>query len=135
MQHSNFTIAANFKQFFRYCVTGGTSTAIDMILVYLLSANNFSPNYSISIGFFVGLLVNYQMHHYFTFSVAESLTATRFTRYMAVVVINYLITLCIANIVIFFHPGMLMLGKILSLPIVVLVGYFLTRKFVFNVQQ
>jgi putative flippase GtrA len=80
-------------------------------------------------GFFASLLLNYAFHSRVTFDAAAG--ATGFVRYLCVVGINYLLTLgCVALGV---HlAGMPLAGKLVSLPLVAVSGYLLSKYWIFK---
>jgi putative flippase GtrA len=80
-------------------------------------------------GFLAGLLVNYAFHSRVTFGAAAS--GSSFARYLCVVGLNYLLTMgCVALAVTL--AGMPLLGKIMSLPLVSVNGYLLSKFWIFR---
>jgi putative flippase GtrA len=80
-------------------------------------------------GFLAGLLVNYGFHSRVTFDAAAS-TAS-FARYLCVVGLNYLTTMACVSLAVAL-AGMPMLGKIVSLPLVSVSGYLLSKFWIFR---
>ncbi|NNG22948.1 GtrA family protein [Telluria aromaticivorans] len=115
---------------FAVFVTGGLVCALaDVGLMQLLLANGVATTAAASAGFGAGLLVNYAFHSRVTFNSAAS--PANFTRYLCVVGVNYLLTIgCVAladaNLD---NP---LLGKLLSLPLVAVNGYLLSKYWIFK---
>lgn len=80
-------------------------------------------------GFLAGLLVNYAFHSRVTFEAASS-TAS-FARYLCVVGLNYLLTMGCVSLAVSL-AGMPLLGKIVSLPLVSVSGYLLSKFWIFR---
>jgi putative flippase GtrA len=76
-------------------------------------------------------MINFFMHKYFTFNSRETVRFREVSLFLFVVLINYLLTLTIVNIMALMGRGIIV-GKLLSLPFVMMVGYVLSRKLVFR---
>jgi putative flippase GtrA len=79
----------------------------------------------------LGLIINFFMHKYFTFNSRETVRFREVSLFLFVVLINYLLTLTIVNIMVLMGGGIIV-GKLLSLPLVMVVGFVLSRKLVFR---
>jgi putative flippase GtrA len=80
-------------------------------------------------GFLAGLLVNYAFHSRVTFEAAASTSS--FARYLCVVGLNYLLTMGCVSLAVSL-AGMPLLGKIVSLPLVSITGYLLSKFWIFR---
>jgi putative flippase GtrA len=80
-------------------------------------------------GFLAGLLVNYAFHSRVTFDAAASTSS--FARYLCVVGLNYLLTMGCVSLAVSL-AGMPLLGKIVSLPLVSISGYLLSKFWIFR---
>jgi putative flippase GtrA len=82
-----------------------------------------------SAGFVVGLLINYAFHAKITFNRVGAGGAL--WRYLCVVAINYALTLAMVALAQhwFDYP---LLGKLASLPLVAVNGYWLSKQWVFK---
>jgi putative flippase GtrA len=80
-------------------------------------------------GFLAGLLVNYAFHSRVTFDDAASTSS--FARYLCVVGLNYLLTMGCVSLAVSL-AGMPLLGKIVSLPLVSISGYLLSKFWIFR---
>ncbi len=116
-------------RFFVFVGVGITSAVLDVGLMQLLIW--FGANYlaATTLGFIAGLTVNFLLHTRITFGAAYSHGA--FLRFMAVVLANYLITLMAVSLL---HEwtGIALLGKLLSLPLVAVNGFLLSKYWVFR---
>ena len=115
---------------FAVFVSGGLVCALaDVGLMQLLLSAGVHATAAASGGFGAGLVVNYLFHSRVTFNTAAS--PANFTRYLCVVAMNYLLTIgCVAladaNLD---NP---LLGKLLSLPLVAVNGYLLSKYWIFK---
>lgn len=119
-------------QFMRFVITGATSTAVDFMALHLLLRSGVAQYIAIAVAFFCGLVVNLLLHKFFTFRDGSDFTVTQVGRFMAVVGINLTVTEAIvwwATRVASLGPYV---GKLLSLPPVLAVGFILSRTWVFR---
>lgn len=116
-------------QFLVYVGGGVLCAVIDIGLMQILIANLVDPVAAASAGFIVGLLVNYAFHAKVTFKNVTTLAT--FLRFMCLVALNYAITIVLVALAARWltYP---LTGKLLSLPIVALNGFFLGKQWVFK---
>ena len=121
--------AARLRQFGVFVAGGLLCAGIDVGLMQLLVIKGFHHTAAASAGFVAGLLVNYAFHSRVTFDQAASKSS--FARYMCVVGLNYGLTIaCVAlTVALVDNP---LAGKILSLPLVAVNGYLLSRYWIFK---
>lgn len=119
-----------FGRQFAVFVAGGLLCAgVDIGLMQLLLGAGVGVAGATSAGFAAGLLVNYAFHSRVTFDAAAG--AAGFARYLCVVGINYLLTLaCVALGARL--AGMPLAGKLVSLPLVAVNGYLLSKYWIFR---
>lgn len=126
----NSPLQALLSRQFAVFVCGGLVTAaVDIGVMQNLMHSGLNPVASASAGFFCGLAVNYLFHARMTFTTRASLGSL--WRYLSIVALNYLITVAIVWLadILFAHP---LAGKIASLPVVAINGYFLSKYWVFR---
>ena len=119
-----------FSRQFAVYVTGGLLCALaDIGLMQLLLQAGLQAAAAASAGFAAGLLVNYAFHSRVTFNAAAS--PANFARYLCVLGVNYLVTIaCVAAAdAAFANP---LAGKLLSLPLVAVNGYLLSKYWIFK---
>jgi putative flippase GtrA len=116
-------------QFLVYVSGGVLCALIDVGLMKWLLSTGVGPFAAATTGFLAGLVVNYCFHAKVTFKNVTS--AATFLRYLCVVAVNYLITL--AMVAASLHLlGMPLVGKILSLPVIAVNGYILSKLWIFK---
>lgn len=118
------------KRQFAIFVLGGTlSLLVDVATMQALIHLDVAYGIAVTVAFVVGLVVNYVCHARFTFKARH--TASMPLRYGTVVLLNYLITMGL--IVVTKHQlDSVLAGKIISLPIVAINGFVLSRIWVFR---
>lgn len=117
------------RQFLIYLCVGLFSTGIDIATLEILIRLGVHYGLAVSLGFGTGLIVNYLLHARFTFRASNTLTSI--TKYGVLVFTNYLFTLAC----VFFSQHWLdsiLLGKLLSLPMVAINGFLWSRYWVFK---
>jgi putative flippase GtrA len=116
-------------QFVVFVAGGVLSTLVDIGVLQLLVANGIDPFVATTMGFLAGLGVNYAFHARVTFKNVTTLGTM--TRFLCVVGMNYLITLgfVAASLALFQLP---LLGKLISLPVVAVNGFFLSKHWIFK---
>ena len=85
---------------------------------------------AVSVGFIFSLLFNYLFHSIVTFTV--SVSRNTLVKFLIIVAFNYIIMLAI---VVFFQSALglsVLLGKVVSLPIMALQGYLLGKHWAFK---
>ncbi len=115
---------------FAIFVTGGLICALaDIGLMQLLLQAGVGATPAASAGFAAGLLVNYAFHSRVTFNAAAN--PGSFGRYLCVVAVNYLLTIACVGLAVatFDNP---LAGKLLSLPLVAVNGYLLSKYWIFK---
>lgn len=117
------------RQFVVFICGGLMTAAIDIGVMQGLMRRGLSPVTSASAGFFCGLVANYLFHARMTFTTDASLGSL--WRYLAIVAVNYLITVAIVWLadILFALP---LVGKIASLPAVAINGYLLSKHWAFR---
>ena len=120
----------NHSRQFGTFVAGGLLCAlvdIGIMQVLLHAGAHFTG--ATTVGFLAGLLVNYAYHSRVTFAAAAS--ASSFARYLCVVGLNYLLTMGCVSLAVSL-AGLPLLGKIVSLPLVSVSGYLLSKFWIFR---
>jgi len=117
------------KQFALFVAGGLVCAAVDVGLMQLLLRAGAGAPAAATAGYLASLMLNYAFHSKVTFDAAASRAG--FARYLCVVGINYLLTLgCVsygAQLL-----GMPMAGKLVSLPLVAVNGYLLSKYWIFR---
>lgn len=108
---------------------GLISIFLDIFVFNLFLKFGFNIFVSGTLGFIVGLVFNYVGHSRYTFKAISP--RQKIFRYFVVVIINYFITIFIIFLAYIF--GSPLLGKVISLPIIALNGFVLSKMWVFRV--
>jgi len=117
------------KELSTFAAIGVFCAVLDTGLMQLLIWLGTNYFISTTLSFFFGFIVNFYLHTRITFR--STYTHSTLVRFMLVVLINYIITLIIVHI---FQIMMTMplLGKLISLPIVAINGFLLSKKWVYK---
>lgn len=116
-------------QFAVFCLVGLVSAVLDLGSLQTLVWLGVPVYLSVTAGFLLGLVANLILHARLTFS--TPLTTANTARFGAVVLLNYLLTLAcvmLSETLLDHHLP----GKLLALPLVALVGFNLSKHWVFK---
>lgn len=119
----------NWRQFAVFVTGGWLCALVDVGLMQALAAAGMHFASATTAGFAAGLLVNYAFHSRVTFAAAA--TPVNFVRYLCVVGINYLLTMAFVSLSVAML-GNPLAGKLVSLPIVALNGFVLSKYWIFK---
>jgi len=122
-------LAPHRRQFGTFLAGGLLCALVDVGVMQLLLRAGVHFASATTAGFLAGLLVNYAFHSRVTFEAAAS--ASGFARYLCVVGLNYLLTIGCVSLAVSL-AGMPLLGKIVSLPLVAVSGYLLSKFWIFR---
>jgi putative flippase GtrA len=122
------------RQFLLFLAGGIGCALIDVGLMWWLLRMQAAPFVATSVGFLAGLVANYAFHSRVTFD--SAFTSATFVRFMAVVMLNYLLTLATVTLAVLFVPSLwidsALVGKIAALPLVAVNGYWLSKHWIFK---
>jgi putative flippase GtrA len=121
--------ALRLRQFGVFVAGGVLCAVVDIGLMQLLIGNGVHHTSAASAGFLAGLLVNYAFHSRVTFERAASKAS--FARYLCVVGVNYVLTIASVALAVSLIDNPLA-GKLLSLPLVAVNGFLLSRYWIFK---
>lgn len=117
------------QRFLIYLAGGALSAAIDVGIFQALLTVGASLVVATSAGFFISLVVNYLFHARFTFTTAAR--GASFGKYLVVVAFNYGIALGMVTLAASLL-GSPLTGKILSLPVIAIIGFFAGKHWIFK---
>lgn len=118
-----------WRQFAIFSAMGLISTASDLLCLWLLVQMGAAHLPAVTLAFVVGFLVNLFLHSKVTFQ--SHLKGPHVIRFIAVVCINYTITIAMVSLFEWLSLSY-MLGKFISLPLVTANGYLLSKQWVFK---
>lgn len=122
-------LLAPYRQIMLFIAGGLLCALIDVGLLQLVLAITGSVLLATSAGFLAGLAINFLFHSKVTFQRASS--AANLARYLCIVAVNYVITVAFVYAALRFH-GSAVTGKIASLPVVAVNGYFLSKYWIYR---
>lgn len=117
------------RRFSVFIAVGISCALIDVGLMQLLIWFGVNYLYAATMGFFLGLMINFLLHTHVTFSATYSHTIL--VRFAGVVLLNYFVTLLIIYLFQAFL-GLPLLGKSISLLFVAINGYLLSKNWVYK---
>ena len=118
-------------QFARYVVTGVVSLLVDLGVLRALLMANLAQEFAVAVAFIAGVIVNLLMHKFFTFRDSSRLHAWQAARFLAVVGLNLSLTELIVWLATHEAGFGVFAAKLASLPLVLAIGFTLSRKWVF----
>ena len=119
------------RQFLIYVGVGVLTALVDIGTMQTLLWLAIDHRIAVTLGFAAGLGVNYFCHERFTFNARRTRSAATMLRYGAVVVMNYLITMACVQLSVLLL-GNVLIGKLVSLPLVAVNGFLWGRYWVFR---
>lgn len=117
------------RQFVIFVAVGIVCTLVDVGLLYLLSSNGTNVMLATTVGFAASLAMNFALHLRVTF--AATWSQKTYWRYLTIVALHYFVTLAFVAVSVEFFSDPLP-GKILSLPLIAVNGFFLSKHWVFK---
>lgn len=125
---------ARRAQFLVFVAGGVLCALIDIGIMQLLVRSGVAYPLATSAGFAAGLLANYMYHRRVTFKAPAS--SANLVRYLCVVGLNYMLTMaCVAaGVAVLGEPAAhsALIGKLVSLPLVAINGFLLSKYWVFK---
>jgi len=118
------------KQFAVSVAVGGASALLDVGVTALLLYFTVAGLVAVSVGFTAGVGLNYTLHAKVTFQQTK-ISGGSIGRYLTVLMLNYLLTLAIVEGSVTLFAAPVLAGKIVSLPVIAVIGYILSRYWVF----
>lgn len=117
------------RQFLVYVSIGVLSALLDIAVMEGLIRGGVFYGTAVSAGFVAGLVFNYLCHAKVTFGSTSSVASA--IKYGIVVSVNYLITMLFVTVS---HHwlGNVLAGKIVSLPVISIIGFLLGRYWIFK---
>lgn len=117
------------RQFMVFIAVGALCATIDVALMQALIVAKMNPVSAASLGFVAGLAANYVLHTRVTFE--KSLSYSFLLKFLIVVSLNYAITIIMVLLSIEYLATAIF-GKLLSLPIVAVNGFLLSRFWIYK---
>lgn len=127
----NFFLKKINFQFLRYCFCGGVGLGVDLLIYYFLLFIN--TNYQIAnlCGYLAGTVASFFLNRNITFEIKNRLK-TRLIIFFGVACIGYLTSATLLEGLVHIIHIDPKYSKILTLPVIVLLQYYLNKKITFN---
>ncbi len=116
-------------RFLKFLLVGAISAIVDIGAFWLLLDWKLSLQVSATVSFISGLIVNFSLHSFYTFS--SKIDIPKAIKFIAVVAINYAISIFFVYFFVYCSLSPLM-GKIFSLPVIAINGFMLSRGWVYR---
>lgn len=120
-------------QFFVFIVSGCLTSIVDCTVVYLSLLLTENVNFAISLGFACGFVVNFILHTKFTFK--QKFSVSSGWKLIVVVAINYILTLLLCRALMELLSLGVLFAKIMTLPAIAVIGFLLSRYWVFKSRE
>lgn len=117
------------KQLISYIFVGVLSATVDIAAMQAMILCSYGYTVSTTTGFLLGLIVNYSFQMRFTFKSMH--TPWGMFKFGIGVLSNYLITIAVVALSVWLIDNAL-IGKLLSLPLVAINGFLLSRYWIFR---
>lgn len=116
-------------QFVIFILVGASSALLDLYLLYALRIINLNINLSITIAYISGASLNYLLHTFLTFK--KTTNKSNLSKFIIALLINYSLTLIIIYILLQLNTD-LIIAKIISLPVIAVIGFILARNWIYK---
>jgi putative flippase GtrA len=117
----------------RFVFVGATTFFFNMVLIWLfyekLELNN---RISVTSAYLITVLIHFLLNHSFTYRQNLETMTFDFLRYIAMVVLNYLITLSLSIVVVELFGLSIYLGGVFSILITGITSFIIMNHFVFS---
>jgi putative flippase GtrA len=134
MQLSRILIFDSFT-FFRFATVGATTAVIYFIVMWLAdSIIGFRYIFSVSLAYFFSTCYHFLMNRHYTFGAVTETHGHQFRRYLVMWTINYLATIFIVGFSVEKFALSPYFGVCVSIVFTTVVGYVLSRYWIFRVR-
>lgn len=117
------------RQFVTFVLVGTLCAICDVGVLSLLKLSGVNYLVSVTFGFLTGLILNYLLHAMVTFN--SAINNAKLIKFLIVVLMNYALTMfCVFQFNLLF--GAPIFGKIVSLPLVAINGFILSKNWVYK---
>jgi putative flippase GtrA len=135
LQKISLTFSSHIFLFVKFGIVGAVTAAIYFLVMWIVDMMlGFNYIAAVSIAYFVSTAFHFLANRHFTFNAVEDLPQYQVIRYMAMWIINYLITIIIVGVCVERFRFSPYLGVVVSVTITVFVGYFLAQFWVFKIR-
>jgi putative flippase GtrA len=114
----------------KFLLVGGFVAFVDIGLTYLIVLATGTRIIAVTFGFLCGLITSYLLHAKISFSAPLS-PKRQLPRFITLVGLNYFTTICIVLIATYMFNFSTMTGKAISLPVVAVLSYFVSKHWIY----
>jgi len=118
-------------QFFLYCLCGGMGVSTDYIVFYLSVMSGIWYQGANSLGYLAGTLVSFSLNRIFTFGMRDRVLQ-RLALFLAVASVGFAASALLLWWLVEFIDLDARIAKLITLPMVVALQFFLNRRITFN---
>lgn len=122
------------RQFLVYCICGGIGVSVDYAAFYLAVSNGLWYQFANVLGYASGTVVSFVLNRWITFG-ARDYPVRRFMLFLAVAGVGFTASAALLWVLVDVVLLDARLGKLLTLPLVVILQFSLNRRFTFHKQQ
>ena len=118
------------KQFLLYCLCGGIGVTIDYSIYYLALTFGLWYQTANILGYFSGTIISFFLNRKITFGIDDRLVQ-RLAIFMGVAAVGFTASVLILWLMVDFMTIDAKIAKLLALPIVIAIQFFLNRQITF----
>ena len=121
------------QSFFKFGLVGAATAAIYfLVLASLLELLKADYKLAVSIAYIVSVTFQFNANKYFTFKAERKNVVHQLTKYLILLIINYLITMLVVRFVVEKLGLTAYHGVLASVPLIMVVGYLLSKHWIFK---
>jgi putative flippase GtrA len=118
-------------KFFLYCLCGGAGVLTDLIVYYTTLGFDVFYVYANALGYLIGTLVSFILNRKITFGITDKVSL-RLALFLCVALAGFSISAMLLWLLVYFFYVTEQIAKLLTLPVVVVVQFFLNKWLTFN---
>lgn len=121
------------RRFLKFGLVGAaTSVIYFLVLAFHMEVLGAGYNLSVSIAYFVSVVFQFNANRYFTFKSETTNVIPQLAKYLALLLINYLVTILVVGLVVERLGLTAYHGVFASIPLIMVVGYLLSKHWIFK---
>jgi putative flippase GtrA len=120
-------------RFLKFALVGAATAAIYfLVLAFHLEVLKANYNLAVSIAYFVSVIFQFIANKRFTFKSETASVLPQFSKFLALLFINYLVTIIVVTFVVEKLGLTAYYGVLASIPLIMAVGYLLSKHWIFK---
>lgn len=126
----------SYKEFFNYSVVGSVTAFLYFgVIVFATEILDFGYRIAVSVSYVIAVSFHFLANREFTFSASDGVVRKQIIRYLIVLLLNYLITICVVSYLVDSLVFSHYLAAIIAIGATVTVGYFTSKFWIFNEKE